>query len=236
MVLLRSILFQLLFHSVGAVLVLIAVVASLFGQEAVIKGSRRWALWHRWCVRTVLGIGYEIEGTLDQGQALYVIKHESMYEAVETLALFERPIVVMKQELLDLPVWGMAARRHGSIGVNRDAGPAAMRAMIVSAKEAKASGRPILFFPEGTRVPHGEQPPLKSGLAGLYKILGLPVIPIALDAGKLWPRGIIRQSGTVHLKVGEPIPPGLSREEIESRVHRAINALNAAGTGPHSDQ
>ena len=167
MVLLRSILFQLIFHSIGALLVLNALVAAHVGQEAVIKASRRWALWHRWCVRHVLGIDFVIEGELDQGEALYVIKHESLYEAIETLALFERPIVVMKQELLDLPAWGTAARRHGSIGVDRDAGPSAMRAMIVSAKLAKASGRPILLFPEGTRVPHGERPPLKAGLAGL---------------------------------------------------------------------
>ncbi len=226
MALLRSLLFALICYPVSALLSLVAMIAAWFGQEAVIAASRRWALWHRWCARVILGITWQIEGSLDQGQALYVFKHESMFEAIETLALFERPIVVMKQELLDLPVWGHASKMHGSIGVNRDAGAAAMRAMIEAAKQAKATGRPVVLFPEGTRVPHGEQPALKAGLAGLYKILNLQVIPVALDAGRVWPRGFVKGTGPIHLKVGEAIPAGLSREEIEARVHAAINVLN----------
>ena len=101
-----------------------------------------------------------------------------------------------------------------------------MRRMIVEAKRAKESGRPIILFPEGTRVPHGQRPPLRAGLAGLYKILGLPVIPVALDSGKVWPKGFVKRAGIVTMKVGAEIPAGLPREELEARVHAAINALN----------
>ncbi len=226
MALFRSLLFTLLCYPVSAVLSIGAMMSAWFGQEPVIWASRRWALWHRWCARTILGIEWQVDGSLDQGQALYVLKHESMFEAIETLALFERPIVVMKKELLDLPIWGYASIKHGSIGVDREAGPAAMRAMISAAKVAKASGRPIILFPEGTRVPHGESPPLKAGLAGLYKILNMPVIPVALDAGRIWPKGFVKGTGPAHMKVGDPIPPALPREEMERRVHAAINSLN----------
>ncbi len=223
---LRSLLFAVVFY-VGSVFVVGAAVAMVpFGERATIRGARNWALWHRFCARFILGIRTKIVGELDTKQALYIFKHESMYETVETLALFRRPVVVMKQELLDLFGWGYAARKHGSIGVDREAGATAMRRMIAQAKRAKESGRPIVLFPEGTRVPHGEKPELRAGLAGLYKILGLPVIPVALDSGKVWPRGFVKRSGIVTMKVGEEIPPGLSREEIESRVHAAINALN----------
>jgi 1-acyl-sn-glycerol-3-phosphate acyltransferase len=223
---LRNIVFCMICYPVSVLLVVVAVLAALTGQAGVIWGSRNWALWHRFCARHLLGITMKIEGGLDQGQALYVIKHESMYEAIDTLALFAAPVVVMKQELLDVPLWGFASRKHGSIGVNREAGGAAMRAMITAAKAAKASGRPIILFPEGTRVPRGAQPPLKAGLAGLYKILDLPVIPIALDTGRVWPRRFLKRAGVVTLRVGATIPPGLPREEIERRVHTAINALN----------
>ena len=85
-----------------------------------------------------------------------------------------------------------------------------------------------MIFPEGTRVPPGETPPLRSGFAGLYRALGLPVVPVAVDSGKLWGRGLVKRSGTVRFVVGETIPPGLNRDEIEARVHAAINALELA--------
>ncbi len=224
----RSALFLIVFYPIGTLLTAIAVGESLFGQDAVIRGSRRWALWHRWCARVILGISWNGVTHIKDEPALYVFKHESMFEAIETLALFDRPIVVMKEELLHIPIWGTASRKHGSIGVNREAGATAMRAMMAAAKVAKASGRPIILFPEGTRTPHGEAPELKAGLAGLYKMLGLPVIPVALDAGRIWPYGIIKTPGKVNMKIGTTIPPGLPRGEIEARVHAAINVLNVS--------
>lgn len=227
MALIRSLLFAGIFYPGSVIVISIAVIESLFGQEATIRGARRWALWHRWCARWLLGLKTRVEGILPQSGALIVFKHESMFETVETLALFDRPAVVMKQELLDMFGWGFVARRHGVIPVNREAGASAMRAMITAAKAAKAAQRPIILFPEGTRVPHGQSPPLRAGLAGLYKVLGLPVVPVALDSGKFSPRGsFVKYSGVVTMRVGEPIPPGLSRDEIERRVHVGINALN----------
>jgi 1-acyl-sn-glycerol-3-phosphate acyltransferase len=83
----------------------------------------------------------------------------------------------------------------------------------------------VIIYPEGTRVRVGATPPLKSGFAALYRALGLPVVPIAVDSGRLWGRGLIHRSGTITLKVGEVIPAGLKRDEVEARVHKAINAF-----------
>jgi 1-acyl-sn-glycerol-3-phosphate acyltransferase len=85
----------------------------------------------------------------------------------------------------------------------------------------------VVIFPEGTRVGVGETPPLASGFAGLYKMLRLPVVPIALDTGTVWPKAFVKYPGIVHMKIGAPIPPGLDRHDIEARVHTAINALQA---------
>jgi 1-acyl-sn-glycerol-3-phosphate acyltransferase len=91
-----------------------------------------------------------------------------------------------------------------------------------------ASGRSVIIYPEGTRVRVGEKPELRSGFAALYRALGLPVVPVAVDSGLLWGRGFIHHSGVVTMKIGETIPPGLKRDEIEARVHAAINALELA--------
>ena len=219
----RTVLFSICFYGGSLTLVPLALIAAYIGHDTVIWASRFWARWHRFCARWCLGITSKIEGELPQNAVLVAIKHESFFEAIQLLAIFDRPAVVMKKQLTDLPIWGKAARAHGAIPVDRDAGSIALRQMLKAGKQAIAQGRPIIIFPEGTRTPHGQSPALKSGLAGLYKLLKLPIVPIAIDSGKLWPHS----PGVVTWKVGESIPQGLPREEVESRVHTAINALNS---------
>ena len=160
---------------------------------------------------------------------MFALKHESALEAILTLWWFERPAVVMKQELRKIPIWGLASARHGSIFVDRSGSAGMLREMMRQAQAAVGSGRPVVIFPEGTRVGVGETPPLAAGFAGLYKMLKLPVVTVALDSGSVWPKSFIKYPGTVHMKVGAPIPPGLPRGEVERQVHAAINALQAEG-------
>jgi 1-acyl-sn-glycerol-3-phosphate acyltransferase len=133
----------------------------------------------------------------------------------------------MKAELKNIPFWGWAAARQGAIFVDREGSSASLRAMMAAAKLAVSARRPIVIFPEGTRVPRGEAPPLAAGFAGLYKISRYPVVPIALDSGDLWTKTFIKQPGIITWRIGETIPAGLPRDEIETRVHSAINVLNA---------
>ena len=227
MTLVRSILFTIIFYLGSVPVVIAAGLGALFGQEAVIAGSRRWAQYHYFCVRWLLGIRVEVEGRFPTGACIIAMKHESMLEAVEILRLIDRPATVFKAELIRIPVWGWVARRHGVIPISREAGSAALRMMLKAAREAAAADRPIVIFPEGTRVMPGERPALRPGIAGLYKTLSLPVYPVALNTGRLWPRGgFSKHAGVVTMRVGEPIPAGLSREEIEARIHAAINVLN----------
>ena len=225
MELIRSLAYALIFYPATAAFVVAGIVATAFGAEATRSLVRSWTRFHHGLARRVLGIGSEVSGTIPAGAVLIAVKHESMYETLEMVRLADAPVIVLKRELSEIPFFGWLTRRYGVIPVDRSAGSKALRRMMAAGREAAAAGRAVLIYPEGTRVPHGATPSLRPGFAGLYRALGLPVVPIAVDSGRLWGRGLLKRSGIVHFKIGETIPPGLKREDIEARVHAAINEL-----------
>ena len=226
MTLVRSLLFAAAFYSATVVWVLAGLIASLFGRGPTLAVVLSWVAVHRWLAEHLLGITSEVEGIIPSGSYLIAVKHQSMFETLEMGRLSNLPVIVMKKELSDIPLFGLMTRRYGVIPVERSAGAKALRSLVADGERAIASGRPVIIYPEGTRVRPGETPPLRPGFAGLYRALGLPVIPVAMDSGRLWGSGLIKRSGVVHFRVGETIPPGLKRDDIESRVHAAINALD----------
>ena len=225
---LRSLLFTLIFYPGTLLFVLAGIVAGAVGTLPMLRVVYGWAHFHHWLAQDLFGIRTEIVGTVPPGAFLIAVKHQSMFETIEMLLVARIPIIVLKRELADLPLFGRLTRRYGVIPVDREAGAKALREMLADAKAAKATGRPVVIYPEGTRVTPGTTPPLRAGFAGLYRALGLPVVPVALDSGRLFPRGLLKRSGTIHFKIGEVIPAGLRREEIEQRVHAAINALETS--------
>jgi 1-acyl-sn-glycerol-3-phosphate acyltransferase len=222
---LRTLAFTLVFYGGTLLWVAVATLALPFGRGAVQTVAEGWAGYHRWCAGAILGIRSRVEGAVPAGAVLVASKHQSMFETLEMVPILGRPQVVMKRELARIPIWGWLARRYGMIGVDRAGGAAALRRLMKEAEKAVAEGRPIVIFPEGTRVAPGEQPALQPGFAALYRAFNLPVVPVALDSGRLWPRGGAKRPGIVTMHFGTAIPPGLPRREVEARVHAAINAL-----------
>jgi 1-acyl-sn-glycerol-3-phosphate acyltransferase len=225
---LRTLAFNLIFNAFTVGIVVTAPLMALVGPRALRWHANGWARAQGALARRLLGVRVRIEGRIPEGPFLFAVKHQAMFETLELAWRVGAPMIVMKRELTQIPLWGWAAQRYGSIGIDRAGGADALRAMLREAKEARRSGRAVLIFPEGTRVAPGETPPLRSGFAGLYKALGIPVVPVALDSGRLWPRKGVKRPGVITIRFGEPIPTGLSRVEIEARVHAGINALEPA--------
>lgn len=222
----RNLAFYTVFYAGSVVVTLAAFLTSRLDPRIFRAFVHAWSGLQRWSVEKLLGAPVVIEGSGPLAEpALYAIKHESFFEAIDAPTLFHLPVVFTKAELFRIPGWGPAARAYGLVPVDRQAGAKALIAMMREAKAAAAAGRPLVIFPEGTRVPHGERRALQSGFAGLYKALGLPVVPVAVDSGPTYHRWL-KRSRPITYRFGAPIPPGLSRDEAEARVLDAINAFN----------
>jgi len=225
MTMVRSLLFAAIFYPATLLWVLAGLTATLAGRRPTLAVVLSWTRLHDWLTTNLLGIRSRVEGTIPAGPHLIAAKHQAMYETLELVRLSHVPVIVIKRELADLPLFGAMTRRYGVIPVERSAGAKALREMVAQGRAAAAEGRQVLIFPEGTRVAPGETPPLRPGFAGLYRALAMPVVPVAVDSGRLWGRGLVKRSGVVTFRIGETIPPGLKRDEVERRVHAAINAL-----------
>jgi len=223
---LRTLSFAVAFFGLSVPIVLLAPVMALFGQRAFRRWVLFWTQYHAWCARNLAGIRVRVEGAPLATPALYASKHQSFFETFELVRMLDAPAVVMRQEFARIPVWGWAARRYGVIIIDRSGAASALRQMMREAKAAGAAGRSVILFPEGTRSAMGETPPMQAGLAGLYRAVGLPVVPVALDTAQVWPKHGPMRPGIVTFRFGAAIPPGLKRDEIESRVYAEINALN----------
>ena len=191
-----------------------------------------------WLLRVLCGIKVEVRGLerVPEGPLLVASKHQSLWETFGLLPLFDYPTFVLKRELLWIPIHGWFSMKFGMIGVDRTAGPVALRNLIAQARRAIADGRQIVIFPEGTRRPPGAEPDYKPGAAALYTSLDVPCLPVALNSGICWPRRqFLRHPGTIVVEFLEPIPPGLNRKafaaELEGRIEPACARLLEEGSG-----
>ena len=160
---------------------------------------------------------------------IIAMKHQSAWDTLILPVVLGDPAVVVKRELLLLPFYGWYAARAGSIAIDRKAGAGALRRMLAKARPVAAAGRPIVIFPEGTRVAPGERRPYQPGVAALYQALALPVVPAAVNSGLYWARrSFMKRRGRIILEFLEPIPPGRTRPRLMAELERRIESTTAA--------
>ncbi len=182
--------------------------------------------------KIVLGLNYKVIGREHlpaAGRYIVAAKHQSIWETLKMPVLFKDPAIVYKRELARIPLWGWYMRKTGMIAIDRGGASKTLRNLVIRAQAALADGRPLIIFPQGTRVPVGMTAPYQVGIAQLYKELQVPVVPLALNAGLFWPRRGPKRGGTVTLEFLPPIPPGLKPREflsqLEAQLESASNKL-----------
>lgn len=208
MSLLRSLLFAVLqaiatvFHFV---LALAAWPLPPHGRHRVI---RSWNHSVGWLTRHVLGIRFRVEGLehLPARPAIVVAKHQSAWETIEFLNLFPPLAPVVKRELLNIPVFGWGFRLMSPIAIDRAAGREALKQIVAQGSARLADGFWVLIFPEGTRVAPGEKGRYGIGGGWLAAETGAPIVPVAHNAGELWPKNaFVKRAGTITVRIGAPM-------------------------------
>ena len=158
--------------------------------------------------------------------------HQSMFETFALQIPLDGPIFILKKELLNIPLFGWYLRKIGSIAIVRETTTKENLNFFDKVKEKiEKNKRPLLIFPQGTRVKIDEQPPFKKGVGRIYKALNLPCIPVALNTGKVWPKSsFMKYPGDINISFLEPIMSGKDNEEfvkdLENKIYNEIKKFN----------
>jgi 1-acyl-sn-glycerol-3-phosphate acyltransferase len=229
-ILVRSIVFNVLFYFNTLICLMIALPTFFMPYRAVVAVAKAWGRINLVLLRAVAGIDCEVRGRekIPQGALIVASKHQSAWETFALLPLFDDPLFIIKRELDWIPIFGWLMIKARMVPVNRGAGSQALTAMTARARVELAAGRQMIIFPEGTRRPAGAEARYKYGVAHLYAATGVPCLPIALNSGLFWPRRSIRRlPGTVVVEILDPIAPGLDKDAFFERLRSEIEAASA---------
>ena len=236
MIWLRSLLFNIVFYGWSGT-ICVSMLWTVFMPPRYLLGVLRyWSTSLAWIERVVGNIHFQINGweNVPDGPCIIAAKHQSAWETFKLQYMFGNPVIVLKKELLSIPVWGQYMKSTGMIPIDRGNGGRGLTDMMTAAHNAVKANRKIVIFPQGTRIKPGETRSYKSGVAILYRELNIPVVPMALNSGLLWPRNsFLKKPGTITVEFLPAIPPGLPRDEMMERLKDAIETttdrLVAAG-------
>ena len=188
--------------------------------------ARFWARGVVWGMAHIIGLKYRVVGALptDGKPRIIVCNHQSAWETIIIAALVKDVSFVAKRELKKIPIFGWFMKNYPMILIDRGGGRATLVDMVNQAQKSVDEGRPILIFPEGTRIAVDQTKPYHFGVAALYKELGVPVLVLAHNSGSFWnDKFTTRHAGMVTLKVIEEIHPGMPQKEFLAHIETMIN-------------
>lgn len=234
MLFLRSFIFNVFCYGTLAIGCVVTSVVGVFSRKATIK------LWTYvflpfviFSLKYIAQITIEVRGQkyIQKGAALYASKHESALETYIMSTIVKEMAFVLKKELTYIPIFGWAQYFYGMVAVDRSAGGSAMKGMLRSVRQRIAEGRSVIIFPEGTRIKPGAHSEYKPGLVFLAQNLDVPVVPVALNTGMMWPKkSFLRRKGKVIVEFLEPMQRGLDKKEfmatLEQKIETKCQELN----------
>jgi 1-acyl-sn-glycerol-3-phosphate acyltransferase len=229
MLVLRSLIFSILFYAWFAFSAVLAALISVLWPRRLPGFTRFWS--RTWLVlyERICGVSYQVHGRehVPPGGCVIAMKHQSVWDTCAMFAIFDRPVYVLKSELMFIPFFGWALARLGCIPVRRGTGKSALDNMVKGTRAALAQGKQVVIFPEGTRRGVGQPPDYKTGISHLYTALGVACVPAALNSGLFWPRrSFLRPPGVITVEILPPIAAGLDRKTMFDRLVGGIEGAS----------
>ena len=202
--------------------------------KSIRRATRIWSKGILFGLHRIVGLNYREIGIENKlaGPAIYACNHQSMWETIASLSLVPDNVIIAKESLFRVPVFGWYLKHSPMIGIDRDAGAKALRGIVKESRAAVKIGRSIFIFPEGTRTAVDSRVPFQRGVALLYKDLNLPVVPMAVNSGNFWQSGTVKKrKGKITVSYMTPIAPGLDADafmtELQDRIYAEKDRLAA---------
>ena len=231
----RNFLFSIFFFSGIILISIIFLPALILPQKFTLFGGKLMGYWAAICLKIFLSTKIIVKGkeNLIKNEKFFIASsHQSMFETFYLQTIFNSPIFILKKELLRIPIFGWYLKKIGSISIRRDKTTKDNLSFFKDiSNKINNSSRPLIIFPQGTRVSPTERPNFKKGVSRIYDELKIDCLPIAINSGYVWPKNSIKNSNKeITISILKPISPGLNKDEflntLQKRIYSELDLLN----------
>ena len=223
----RSLIFKFFFYLGIIFISLIFLPALLMPAKVVLFGGKSMGYWSRVCLNIFLSTKIVIKGKENlilEGKFFIACSHQSMFETFFLQTIFNSPVFILKKELLKIPIFGMYLKKIGSISIDRDKTTKENLGFFDKIKSTvDSSNRPIIIFPQASRMPADDRNPFKKGVGRIYEKLGIKCQPVAINSGNVWPKnGKLKSNQVITVSILKEIEPGIENKKFINTLQNNI--------------
>ena len=230
----RNFLFSLFFFTGIIFLSIVFLPAIFLPKKIILFGGKTMGHWASFCLQIFLSTKIIIKGKeniINNKKFFIASSHQSIFETFFLQTIFNSPVFILKKELLMIPIFGWYLKKIGSIAIKRNKTSKENLGFFEGiSKQINSSDRPLIIFPQGTRLPPEDRTPFKKGSSRIYEELKISCQPIAINSGNTWPKNGSKKTSTILIiSILEPIEPGLEKkiflEKLESVIYSELDVL-----------
>ena len=230
----RSLIFKIFFYLGIMLICLIFLPSLLLPQKIVLFGGKIMGHWSKICLNIFLSTKIIIKGKenlISEGKFFIACSHQSMFETFFLQTIFNSPVFILKKELLRVPVFGMYLKKIGSISIDRDKISKENLGFSDKIKSViNSSNRPIIIFPQATRMAVEDRTPFKKGVSRIYEDLQIKCQPVAINSGNIWPKsGKLKPNGILVVSILKEIEPGMERKDflniLQNNIYQELDKI-----------